>query len=725
MESQPRRLSDGSLPRDDSFVESQQCSADPSAFLGFHVPPSAEEPPLRAPRSTLKLVLDLEAGTDGVRPLQSPANPFSDLFAGDTQDDENVEAQAAEAEELQPVKRRRRSEEGKRSPSPPPTMLKDMENAWREKKQKDAITEKEERELRDSIPGTSALSECSEDLAPRVFEKVFTPMAEEAKDNGKENEVAADKDPSKSMEDSDRETDFEDELECTQPLDDNDDVDMDGDVTRSYAFSASDEHEEETEVYPYSDTGTQPYGPDSTFMEDDDNDSTSNVRKETEDSYSSSKPSRPTPETVRHSGQRSTEDDFTSREASQSTQQDYLTPRVNPIRVDQPGSNETPTKFVVVNAPNDKTELNSKKSQDEDEQEECVPTQPSKSGIEEEPAAEPSSLQSISKENSAIGASKQNTVADSQTKAIRTLEFSFSMPESQEGEPHFSASLSGDAAKPSESFYRSEKPSPFETSISPVWPPTPTPTPTPVDNPAVPEVTVSTAQKQVSSKRKPVSPSQSDSPTEHKKQRTSPESTESPSHITATPNTKSRKRGFFSPQQSVSSRASEGCDQLTPRPPVRRGTRSAQSTPSSTPTVRTRTKILTPVPVHRAYASRSRTLFKYKFEFCLTGFVKSGEESLKELIEGHGGKIPERYQDVLYKNNPKAVVIATPVSWRKRKFMQAIACGIPVVHTDWIKDCIEAGYVIPFDGYQVPAGYSVTTRKFECFTPREVSTTAI
>ncbi|EEY64109.1 uncharacterized protein PITG_02637 [Phytophthora infestans T30-4] len=175
----------------------------------------------------------------------------------------------------------------------------------------------------------------------------------------------------------------------------------------------------------------------------------------------------------------------------------------------------------------------------------------------------------------------------------------------------------------------------------------------------------------------------------------------------------------ISPEQR-SRKRHDGGDPQTPRPPARRSTRSTQSTPTSTPQVRTRTRTLTPVPSQRAYGSRSRTLFKYKFEFCLTGFVKTGEETLKELIEGHGGKIPERYQDVLYRNNSKAVVIATPVSWRKRKFMQAVACGIPVVHTDWIKDCIDAGYVVPFDGYQVPTGYSVTTRKFECFPPREL-----
>uniref|UniRef100_K3WTV5 BRCT domain-containing protein n=1 Tax=Globisporangium ultimum (strain ATCC 200006 / CBS 805.95 / DAOM BR144) TaxID=431595 RepID=K3WTV5_GLOUD len=129
---------------------------------------------------------------------------------------------------------------------------------------------------------------------------------------------------------------------------------------------------------------------------------------------------------------------------------------------------------------------------------------------------------------------------------------------------------------------------------------------------------------------------------------------------------------------------------------------------------------LSPLPSNRAYVSRTKTIFKYKFEFCLTGFMKDGEVNLTELIEEHGGKIPERYQDVLHKNNPKAVVIATPVSWRKLKFIYAIACGIPVVHPEWIHACVTAGKVVSFDGYFIPSGYSFTTRKFECLSVQQL-----
>lgn len=161
---------------------------------------------------------------------------------------------------------------------------------------------------------------------------------------------------------------------------------------------------------------------------------------------------------------------------------------------------------------------------------------------------------------------------------------------------------------------------------------------------------------------------------------------------------------------------------VTPSRPLRDSNNigAALATPSSAQKVRTRTKMLSPLPSNRAYASRSRTIFKYKFEFVLTGFVKEGDASLSELIEEHGGKVMDRYQDVLYRGNGKALVIATPVSWRKRKFMQAISCGIPVVHPDWIQSCIKEACVVPFDGYFVPSGYSVTTRKFECLGVKEV-----
>ncbi|ETM34382.1 hypothetical protein L914_18523 [Phytophthora nicotianae] len=707
--SDDRRLSDVSFAHpdsplyhpSDSFAESQQCSADPSAFLGFHVPPSTEEvalPPVKEKKQTLKLVLDLEAtagvtrGGDGFRPVaQLSANPFNELFAEDTQIDENIRTQEKKEEKKvsSPLKIRKQELQELRngSPSPPPTLLKAVETAWRARKEKSTSNKAEDAE--DSV---AAYSEYSEDLAPRIFQTTLKETSDtEVKDVEKENVEKS------IIEDSDRKTDYEDEMECTQQLEEA----GDGDVTQSYGHAGGDD-EAETEVYPYSDTGTLPYGACSSAMDAVDGDEKKNDSKDAGDSPDSVVV--PTPD---QKNQKSCEDEVTSREGSQATQQDYLTPRVNPIRVVKPDSTEVNAKPVegVSDTTND------------DEQEDCVPTQPSKTGTEGEPVVEPNSPMQNAKKSDDLVASYAAAGGDSQTKAIRSLEFSFSMP-SQDGEPHFSASLTSEgtpASKRIENFSRSDRPSPFESSISPVY--LATPTPTPVDNPTAPKNSITTTDEQVSSKRKTLS--SPDIPTGKKKQKISTKPRDSPSQGIYTPKTKKRRREFLSPDGSEPSKDDAG-DPQTPRPPARRSTRTTQSTPTSTPQVRTRTRTLTPVPSQRAYGSRSRTLFKYKFEFCLTGFVKAGEETLKELIEGHGGKIPERYQDVLYKNNPKGVVIATPVSWRKRKFMQAVACGIPVVHTDWIKDCIDAGYVVPFDGYQVPTGYSVTTRKFECFPPREL-----
>ncbi|KAK1947331.1 hypothetical protein P3T76_001341 [Phytophthora citrophthora] len=692
------------LPND-SFVESQQCSADPSAFLGFHVPPSAEEveiPELKVQKEkkqTFKLVLDLNTstggvtrGSDGFRPVA--ANPFNELFAEDTQDNVNLMVQApvgskdtvSQVEKSVLVVKSRIQEKNR-----PPTMLQSLETALRARKEK--IAEKEANG-EDSMPGASGYSEYSEDLAPRIFNTALSA----AKASDAQEKI----DTSSIVGNSDRETDDEDDVECTQPLEEDDDAD----VTRNDDGSGDDEAE--TEVFPYSGTGTLPYMADSSYMDKIDEEDSKEVA---EDSFNGEH----SVVVDQKSKQRSSEDELTSREGSQATQQDYLTPRVNPCRAEQFKSAERNTQPVVVTSRAEE-EKDSEKEDSDDEPEDCVPTQPSKPRTEDEPVIEPHSPPP-----SKVARKSVVEASDSQTKAIRSLEFSFSMPESQDGEPHFSASLTSEgtpATKQIEAFSRDSRPSPFETSISPVY----QTTPTPVGDPAAPETeaTVTTTEIQVTSKRKSVSPLQSGLPTSKKKQKTSSEATNSPSQIAFTPKPKKRRRGVFSPEGNGSLKESDASDPQTPQPPARRSTRSAQSTPSSTPQVRTRARNLTPVPLQRVYASRSRaqTLFKYKFEFCLTGFVNSGEKSLKETIEAHGGKIFD--EDVLYKNNTKAVVIATPVSWRKRKFMQAIACGIPVVHTDWVKDCVNAECVLPFDGYQVPTGYSVTTRKSVCFPPTQV-----
>ncbi|GLD93623.1 hypothetical protein PINS_up002215 [Pythium insidiosum] len=150
-----------------------------------------------------------------------------------------------------------------------------------------------------------------------------------------------------------------------------------------------------------------------------------------------------------------------------------------------------------------------------------------------------------------------------------------------------------------------------------------------------------------------------------------------------------------------------------------KSTGAGNSSAASTPTVRTRVKLLSPIPTSRAYASRSKTLFKANLEFCLTGFVSDGLTSLTELIQSHGGRVYDK--DILVRGNSKAVVIATPVSWRKLKFMTAVACGIPVIHPEWIHACISTGTVLPFKGYCVPTGYSITSGMFSCLPVKHVN----
>ncbi|RLN55531.1 hypothetical protein BBJ28_00002775 [Nothophytophthora sp. Chile5] len=768
--------------QEDSFVSSLQCSADPNAFVGFHVASTADEAVADltggfqhdedtqaevrgSGTGRMRLVLDLDATTSdvtrggfgGFRPVSvsvsqlSPSdsqshggNSYSELFAVDTQDDATtmmpiasssqealrVSSRATEWKDrpihhrrkpiASPFKRRRAEDDdansrtGGRTPSPPPTLLVSMEKARLAKRKqvsgvsygvhsstgskdvskardggRDTPQTKEagrkggvvvrlvpgaalvarqdssqtcdssEPPLQDiiartysngnSLLGASAFSEYSEDLAPQLLQVASTdgPTTseehkgeEDARNVGGETPLG-----------SNREVDDEDAIECTQTLEDECDPRGDGrkmdgvTVTTPYYHSDSVTNDEaETEVFVFSDTGTVPYGENSTF---DDGDKAAN---------------------------------------SSISRGDVTTPVVQ-RHVENASSNE----------------------QDDDEGE-VVSTQPSE--FRDEAAASqplgkapsPPGQNAVRRADKA-STQRQQVATDSQAKAIRNLEFSFALPESQGTESQRGESLSDArllASKTLSSLSKSAIMDPFESSISPVWPPT-----AENDHSADSNLPVT---KVLSTKRKEFSSPLPELPT-GKKQKSLARSEQSPHSVKATPRAIRKHKEFFSPDSSFSSKDSEEFDLLTPRPPVRRSTRSSQSTPSSTPTVRTRAKLLSPLPSNRAYASRSRTIFTFKFQFCLTGFVKSGETSLVELIEEHGGKVADRFQDVLYKNNPKAVVIATPVSWRKRKFMQAIACGIPVVHPEWLHACIKAGSAIPFEGYHVPSGYSNLTIK--------------
>jgi hypothetical protein len=170
--------------------------------------------------------------------------------------------------------------------------------------------------------------------------------------------------------------------------------------------------------------------------------------------------------------------------------------------------------------------------------------------------------------------------------------------------------------------------------------------------------------------------------------------------------------------------------------------RHRQVTSSSTPSVsvRTRSGLFSPTPAYGTGSGYTRrcNLFKGKYAFCMTGFKDGGDESLKELIESMGGHLigeeilvyfcehnghnsaaenhsPTRPSSRKSKYPPRdqVLVIATPDAFRRKKFMLAIACGIPVLHAEWLHACLKAQAIIPKDGYQVPSGFSLTNKRFE------------
>ncbi|KAL7687301.1 putative BRCT domain-containing protein [Plasmopara halstedii] len=628
-------LSDVSFPRPDSplqlpndnFVESQQCSADPGAFVGFHVPSRSKQVEVKEKKRTLKLVLDLDATTERNTiggsfrfNSRSTDNLFNELLADSTQDEESaIEKEEKEVPLVQSNMKKFRNN----FDSSQPTMLMSLELAWRDRKREGASARKEERE--DSL---TKYSEYSEDLAPRIFHETISTSV----DDGDSGEVTKRCDANNSN----KETDDE-EIECTQTLEEDE-------MTGSYERVS--DGEVETEVYPYSDAGTLPFGACSSLIDD--------VDKKTSEKEDSGHDQmhKKHDMLLEKNSQQNCEDEVPCYDISQ----DCLTPRVNLHRPGKPGSAD----------------------ECEDEQDECVPTQPAQIGTESEIVGESSSP---SRENLEINDDQMThhdiAEVDPQTRAIRSLEFSFTAPESQDHKAHTSANLASEgtpAAKRVTAIFKGNRLIPFESSISPVY----QPSPPSVNKASDPENPIVSFDTQLIVKKNNESLMFSDEAENAKKEKPFNGFSESSKQMAYTPKGYKRKRDYHSPGSLAPSNESTLGDPQTPRPSARRSSRSNQSTPSSTSHVRTRTRTLTPVPSQRAYASRSRTLFKYKFEFCLTGFVKNSEESLKELIEGHGGKVPERYQDVLYKDNSKAVVIATPVSWRKRKFMQAVACGIPV-----------------------------------------------
>ncbi|CAI5714627.1 unnamed protein product [Hyaloperonospora brassicae] len=730
----------------ESFVESQQCSADPNAFLGYHVSPNTDNiaatgrtntaAAQKQDKCSLKLVLDMDVAAnddatrdDGscrrVRRSSSVDALSDDLFAADTQVDEDVVSVsvlvAAGEQKVQSGGRRddellacTKDQRWVSSPVMSTEIARQTQNqnvAEGCERVPGQQLEQQSREKEQQCVVDDAIQVCSRYSDPLSSRKTFqTALASNdavVRQSG-ENTVAAgsleETEESVVARGSFREADGDDEMDCTQPLEE---AYVDAEETRNHAACSN----VETEVHTLSRPAALLDGAEFAFHEKVLPEKTSGERREATDCARSQERLANIIVPDQLTGQRSVESKVTSRVGVQAMLLERSTPVVSF------GQSEPSDVSVVVGGAWGTVELESKVLENEGDEDECMPTQPSSiqtgdDSVSERGFASPQDVEEIDEP-----VTREHIAGtDHHAKAIRSLQFSGSMPSSQEGEHHLSASLCGEGtlvAERLEVLSGSDKPRIFQSSASPIYQPASTPTPT--DEVTAPDVAVAS---QASSNG--MSSSTSDLSSGMEKLECLVQVVDHSSQNTFTPVMKKRKRGISSSPGNGPLTENGRSDPRTPQSLARRCTRSTQSTPSSTPKARTRTRVLSPVPSQRVYASRSRTLFKYKFEFCLTGFVKSGEENLKELIEGHGGRIPERYQDVLFKGNLRAVVIATPVSWRKRKFMQAVACGIPVVHTDWIKDCIEKGCVIPFDGYQVPTGYSVTTRKFECLPPRHL-----
>ncbi|CAI5730476.1 unnamed protein product [Peronospora destructor] len=275
-------------------------------------------------------------------------------------------------------------------------MLKSMNNVWNARKKQKMVDEyknkpaqedeKKETKKRDKDEVIRAFLENTEELASRGSQTAYTLstlLINDTTVNGEDKNrlVSGDEeniDKNVSAEDSDRETDDDNELECTQPF-------IEEDIYADETCNDERRDDEETEVYPSSDNGTSFYGADHVCKENQSHGKTSRERNKVANvAYSREKHSVVGPTPGQTNEQRSGEDKVTSREGSQVTQQDYLTPRVSPCRARQFDPTEVNGESITIVDPRDNVKQNTKTTQNGDDQDECVPTQPSKLRREDE-----------------------------------------------------------------------------------------------------------------------------------------------------------------------------------------------------------------------------------------------------------------------------------------------------------------------------------------------------
>jgi hypothetical protein len=727
----------GRLQSLDESFSSSQCSADPSAFAGFQAPSGASLVRFRASGAPLgggdkrmRLTLDLKAaGAIGTATTPSAEDSqafggahFSELFSADTQDDEGYDAPNL-TDRKSPSARASTAMGHKTSRRPPPplSLLSSVESARRQRKQlvvldgaellADGLTTDESRsspspsaefmgskpdvpssgnDRRSSVPG---LSEYSEELVQFELNAARIPARTSRK-------------PAAGH-DSDSSAGLDNEHFAAKV------------IIQSKSASVD-------VTYACSDTGTEPYVPSDGDRDDDTFEEETEQFPAAEDDEPGDPPFKSSASSLAGRDVASNAD--TARQVQNS-----------PARMVDSESQEPDSRGY---------------SDEEEEDDDYPPTQPSKAfysdsmstPVEEEPpivvppkfalkkrekipaADQPSMTESQEKSydfegskcrcgSSVCRCDSAQAAGSKSSTTIRNLEFSFAMPESQDTEPSQRNESAPDvhqvAAQALEAFGQGSRDNSSEDIFR--------------------------FDKEVGSKKTTgsvVKVSLQPTPKKAKKVQSSaglndsssPGCAGSQQSVEATPSSARKRKRVNTPSGSTQDDGASNDPQTTvsestPSRPPRRSAKRLESnslTPSSSQKARTRPKELSPLPTTRAYVSRSRTIFKFKFVFVVTGFSNKGETSMAELIHEHGGKVAEREQDVLYRGNTKAVVIATPVAWRKLKFMQAIACGIPVVHPEWIHRCIRAASVLPFNGYTVPSGYSISTRKFECLPVQQV-----
>ncbi|ETW10560.1 hypothetical protein, variant [Aphanomyces invadans] len=161
-----------------------------------------------------------------------------------------------------------------------------------------------------------------------------------------------------------------------------------------------------------------------------------------------------------------------------------------------------------------------------------------------------------------------------------------------------------------------------------------------------------------------------------------------------------------------------------PKPP--RSSRSTPMTTSSPLASETRNvkrkapaKDHSPIPPRTAYATRVKCFTD--LHFYLSGFQDVASGQLVSQITSYGGKIVKDISQ-MKKVQDRCYVVATAEASRRPKTLYAMACGIPIVHPDWLAACFQSRVLVDVTGYWIPSGFSWITRRSIVHIPRQQQT---